>query len=53
MNKDELKELLKENLSVVINVETRTFAIDCKPKTKFKVEILFDGEVICEDEDKI
>ena len=44
MTKNELKELLKENLSICIDKE------ELSSRTWIKVEIFFDGEVVCEDE---
>lgn len=44
MSKKELKELLKDNLSIKI-YET----LDKRLKTIINVEVCFDGEVICKD----
>lgn len=44
MNKEELKKLLKENLSIRI-YET----LDKSLKSIVNIEVCFDGEVICKD----
>jgi len=46
MSKEELKELLKENLVLEL-YETRSYGYDTMKY--LNVEIRFDGEVICKD----
>ena len=46
MNKEELKQLLKENLTVKLSLDDSIFEY-------LNVEILFDGDVICKDKERI
>ena len=45
-----IKQYLKDNLSISLNVETNDFmSTDCSTRTRFTVSIAIDGEEVCSD----
>lgn len=50
MTREDIVEMLKKNLRVEVSVRERQ-EWDDKVRTRVKVRILFDGELITEDDD--